>query len=123
MEKAGDHQIRKCLACSTRAPKVELVRVVWNGEQLVADLRQRMQGRGAYVHRARGCIERAREPKRWEHALRLGSGRLTRDALTAVQEILHAVLHEVVPGGEEPQGTRRLGIGKVSIGKVSKVRL
>lgn len=45
---------RTCLGCRQRAPKAELVRLAWNDQDgtVVVDHRQRLPGRGAYLHPA-----------------------------------------------------------------------
>jgi predicted RNA-binding protein YlxR (DUF448 family) len=47
--------VRTCVACRTRAPKSDLLRIVAGTEELVIDATA--TGRGAYVHRRPGCID------------------------------------------------------------------
>lgn len=56
---------RTCVACHTKRPKRDLVRVVRTTEgAVVIDERQKRNGRGAYLCTRRSC---------WEYALRRGT--------------------------------------------------
>ena len=63
--------IRMCVGCRQRAPKAELLRLVWNGGPVV-DVDQREPGRGAYLHRDVECLERAVRRRSMGRALRIG---------------------------------------------------
>ncbi len=54
--------VRTCVACRQEADKGELLRLVRDRETGVVrvDPTGRAPGRGAYLHREAGCIERAR---------------------------------------------------------------
>ena len=61
--------MRKCLGCNEMKPKKELVRVVRSPEGEVSlDLTGKKSGRGAYVCRDAGCLEKAIKSKRLERA-------------------------------------------------------
>jgi uncharacterized protein len=60
-----------CLGCRGRAPKAELLRLVWNGG-LVVDVGQTGPGRGAYLHRNVDCLEQAVRRRSMGRALRIG---------------------------------------------------
>ena len=63
--------IRMCVGCRQRAPKAELLRLVWNGGPVV-DVDQREPGRGVYLHRDVECLERAVRRRSMGRALRIG---------------------------------------------------
>ena len=48
--------IRQCGGCKTRRPVDELIRFVSQGDELIADLRRRRQGRGAHVCPSQRCV-------------------------------------------------------------------
>lgn len=50
--------VRTCIGCGARRPKVELVRVVADGERVAVDEAKRAAGRGAYVCDGR-CAQKA----------------------------------------------------------------
>ncbi len=61
---------RTCVGCRTRATVNELVRLVAASGGVELDQRQRLPGRGAWVHPRRDCIEIATRRKAWARALR-----------------------------------------------------
>jgi predicted RNA-binding protein YlxR (DUF448 family) len=62
--------IRMCVGCRQRAPKAELLRLVWN-EGPVVDVAQSEPGRGVYQHRDVECLERAARRRSMGRALRI----------------------------------------------------
>jgi hypothetical protein len=50
--------VRTCIGCGERAAQRELVRLRIEGERVVID-RERSGGRGAWLHPAPACLERA----------------------------------------------------------------
>lgn len=64
--------IRTCVGCGRRAPKKALMRLVIHrlDSEIELDLPARRGGRGAYLHREAGCIERGLEPRRLAKAFR-----------------------------------------------------
>lgn len=65
-----DATLRKCVVCSARKPKADLVRVgaePWS----VTSGEVKCNGRGAYVCRAGACIERAKDRKSIDRSLRV----------------------------------------------------
>jgi predicted RNA-binding protein YlxR (DUF448 family) len=48
-----------------------LLRVVGRGNEIVADPRARLPGRGAYLHLSRSCFEQAQRRKALGRALRM----------------------------------------------------
>jgi predicted RNA-binding protein YlxR (DUF448 family) len=63
--------VRTCVACRQEAGKGSLVRVVRRADGAAAvDATGRAQGRGAYLHRDRSCIEIARNKKALDRALK-----------------------------------------------------
>jgi hypothetical protein len=82
----GRQVTRTCVGCRSRADKSDLIRVVavddtfqpaprqMDGEradQVVPDVRGRLPGRGAYLHRDRTCLELAERRRAFGRALRL----------------------------------------------------
>ena len=62
--------IRQCLGCNEHRPKSEMIRVVRGPEGDVSlDIRGKKSGRGAYICRKAGCLNKARKSKRIERAL------------------------------------------------------
>ncbi|BDG02030.1 YlxR family protein [Anaeromyxobacter oryzae] len=62
--------IRTCVGCGGKAAQAELVRVVAAGSRVVVD-RARSGGRGAWLHAAAPCIERAVKRRAFGRALRV----------------------------------------------------
>lgn len=73
---------RTCVGCRTRTTKVDLLRVVVDGDEFVADPQGRLAGRGAYLHPNRECFELAVRRKALSRALRV-PGQTRLDRLTA----------------------------------------
>jgi predicted RNA-binding protein YlxR (DUF448 family) len=59
--------IRTCLACGAKQPKRELLRLVLSDGAVRRDERQRLPGRGAYVHQHEYELLK---PKRLQRAFR-----------------------------------------------------
>jgi predicted RNA-binding protein YlxR (DUF448 family) len=78
---------RSCLGCRRRARKHTLLRIVRseNGALLV-DPSGSAPGRGAYVHRDRGCVEAALVRDGLSRALRAGGERDGADRLRGMIE-------------------------------------
>src|SRR5581483_3249217 len=66
---------RSCVACRTKRPKAELLRVVRRpgsaDVELEVDLKQRLPGRGAYVCREAGCWQAGVARSGFDRALRV----------------------------------------------------
>ena len=61
--------LRRCSGCGEMKPKKELVRVVRDPEGAVSlDLTGKKSGRGAYVCRDLGCLQKARKARRIERS-------------------------------------------------------
>lgn len=72
MVKTRKIPVRTCVACQTKRPKRELVRVVRTPNlELVIDRKGKVSGRGAYVCASESCVEQALKSKRLERALDL----------------------------------------------------
>ncbi|HEX7188890.1 MAG TPA: YlxR family protein [Actinomycetes bacterium] len=63
--------VRTCVGCRERADASELLRVVARSGALVPDVGRRMPGRGAHLHRDRGCLELATRRRAFPRALRV----------------------------------------------------
>jgi predicted RNA-binding protein YlxR (DUF448 family) len=81
---------RTCIGCRATAPKSMLVRLgVADGGAVETD---GSSGRGAYVHRARGCVEAAMRPALLARALRKG---LSADEVGRLRERVEGELESV----------------------------
>lgn len=65
--------MRKCVACGTRRPKSELIRVVYNkhNKQVCLDKNGKMPGRGAYICPEKNCLLNARKANKFSRALKI----------------------------------------------------
>ncbi|MFJ7168775.1 YlxR family protein [Streptomyces globosus] len=61
---------RTCVGCRARAAKSELLRIVAVGDACVPDPRGTLPGRGAYVHPAAVCVDKAVRRRAFPRALR-----------------------------------------------------
>lgn len=69
--KAGKiYKVRTCVACRKRAARDTLLRVVLQDDQLIADERAVLPGRGAWVHPTRKCLTTAVTRRLFLRALR-----------------------------------------------------
>ena len=75
---------RMCAGSRERADKATLTRLVWNGaDSVMVDDRQRLPGRGVYVHS--GCVERALKVRAIARGLKRSlDGVALREALAAL---------------------------------------
>ena len=73
---------RTCVGCRTRAPAATLLRVVAQNGVAVPDLRRRLPGRGAHLHRDPACLVKAERRGALARALRV-AGPLDLTALRA----------------------------------------
>lgn len=87
--------IRTCVGCRTRANKCELIRLVQQSGSVIIDRRQRLPGRGAWVHEA--CIEQAIRRRAIARALRV-AGDLDVAGLRVVDEDSHQPAGSIDPG-------------------------
>lgn len=63
---------RKCIACSERSDKKALIRIVKNKEnEIFLDPTSKANGRGAYVCRELGCLEKAIKSKALNRAFKM----------------------------------------------------
>ncbi len=61
---------RKCVGCKEMKPKKELIRVLRTPDgQILFDENGKMNGRGAYVCRNAGCMEKALRNRELERSL------------------------------------------------------
>jgi uncharacterized protein len=64
---------RTCVGCGERTAKLQLIRLVATGDQIVPDVASRLPGRGVYLHPNLACLERAQRRKALSRALRLSA--------------------------------------------------
>ena len=111
---------RTCVVCRKSAAKDELVRVVFGKNGLELDLRNRLPGRGAYIHRSASCGRAKGLVDRLCYSISKGSSKKDSSVgsagkLTTEQRAkFDAALVELV-GGEsgKPPVKKRFGIGKI----------
>jgi uncharacterized protein len=72
--------VRTCVGCGAKAPQGELVRLKAEGERVVVD-HARTGGRGAWLHAADPCLERAVKRRALPRALRADGARADAAAL------------------------------------------
>ena len=79
--------MRMCVGCREMKPKKELMRVVHGPDGSVsADVTGRKPGRGAYVCKAKACVEKALKQKQFERAFECAISEETKAALLAAAE-------------------------------------
>ena len=62
--------MRQCMGCREKKPKKELIRIVRTPEgEVKVDLKDRMDGRGAYICRSEECLKKAVASRALERAL------------------------------------------------------
>lgn len=62
---------RTCIACRTKKQKSELIRMVVRNGEIVKDLRQKLEGRGAYICDNEQCLEIAIKSNKLKRALKI----------------------------------------------------
>ncbi len=100
--------VRSCLVCRQRAPKHELLRIVWKGT-LVWDRAHGLPGRGAYLHPRAQCWRRMNEVRRWKQALRIATD-LTGADVANLQEQVRGMIDDQPP---VTSGSRRASPPKI----------
>ena len=78
---------RMCIACRSMKPKSELLRLVNDGGNVVLDISQKLEGRGAYICRNRDCINAAKKRRA-----------LSRHFKTAVSDEVYDTVGAVIDG-------------------------
>ncbi len=93
---------RTCCACRSKSDKRSLARLVSAEGLLVWDERQRLQGRGGYVHLAPQCVSKIAQPGRWEKLLHLEPGSLSAAQVSEVARALATFVNSKV-GADAPR--------------------
>ncbi|OXM71996.1 YlxR family protein [Amycolatopsis thermalba] len=70
-EHRGKTPVRTCVGCKKRAAAGELLRVVAQDGRLVADIRRRLPGRGAWLHPEPECLAKAERRRAFPRALKV----------------------------------------------------
>lgn len=78
--------VRKCSACKERADKSDLIRVVKNSDGVFIDVSGKADGRGAYIHKNKRCIELAKKKKVLNYAFKTAVSDEVYDALDSQLE-------------------------------------
>lgn len=71
MSKLGP--IRTCISCGKPSTKHELKRFVLVGNQVLYDQKQKLNGRGIYVHAYLSCLSKLADEKKIKRGFRLGA--------------------------------------------------
>ncbi len=84
--------LRRCVACGTRFPQRELIRVVKTPQgQVAVDPSYKAAGRGAYMCRLPACWEQVLKKNRLDHALR---GRMSPEEQHLLQEFAKEMVQQ-----------------------------
>lgn len=75
-----------CVACRTRHPKSQMLRVVRTGGKVFFDKTGESDGRGAYICPNEKCLERAIKSKAFSRALKCEVGDVTQQLRAAIVE-------------------------------------
>ena len=111
---ARKQPVRSCMVCRQRAEKAALLRIVWAGRP-VWDRRQRLPGRGGYVHAAAACVAGLGEKRRWERALGARAAGIESEDVAVLQLEIKAA-YGLVEQSAAPRGRKDLGgLGKVRL--------
>lgn len=68
--KQTDGPMRRCIGCRQSFPQDTLIRFTVRGDGIVADTDKKNEGRGFYLCRDRGCVEKAIKGKSFNRILR-----------------------------------------------------
>jgi len=86
---------RTCISCRRKRLQSELVRIRRDGAgRFDLDASGRGGGRGAYICRSVGCVERAADPKTLKHVFRLSGPLLSED----VDRLVRTLTDHIVSG-------------------------
>ncbi|MCD7882446.1 MAG: YlxR family protein [Lachnospiraceae bacterium] len=81
--------LRKCTGCQEMKNKKEMLRVLRTPEgEIVLDETGRKNGRGAYICRSLGCLEKARKNKGLERSLKVKIPEETYESLKKEIELI-----------------------------------
>ncbi len=85
---------RTCIGCRQVKTRAELVRIVRSSADgaVIADLRGKEKGRGAYVCSNKDCIGKAMEQQRLSKAFRIGPGLADRISLESIDRLKRDLL-------------------------------
>ena len=62
---------RTCIGCREKKYKQELIRIVCNkNNEISVDLKQRLEGRGAYICKNEECLKKVQKGNRLKNALK-----------------------------------------------------
>lgn len=84
MKEKKSFPIRRCVGCSQRSPKEELVRIVKSPDgNITIDCSGKSPGRGAYLCRNLECLKKARKKRRLEQNLK---GAISNEVFEAIEK-------------------------------------
>ena len=77
---------RMCIACRSMKPKHELFRVVKNGDNVIMDISQKLEGRGAYICKNENCVNAAKKRRALSRHFKTAIGDEFYDAVRKVMD-------------------------------------
>ncbi len=84
--------LRRCVACGTKLPQRELIRIVKTPQgQMTVDLGHKTAGRGAYLCHSLACWNQSLKKNRLDYALR---GRMSPEDRQLLQEYAEAMVQQ-----------------------------
>ncbi|MCB9029632.1 MAG: YlxR family protein [Deltaproteobacteria bacterium] len=98
--------VRRCIACRKRGPKEVFLRFVCITTGVLLDEKQKLPGRGAYLHRSYECLSKASDVKKWERAFRLGRGQVNKKQMV---DLVAACLSNLDLSKEIPESSTSQG--------------
>ncbi len=61
---------RTCIGCRQKRQKTELIRIINHNGSVQVDLKQKLEGRGAYICKNKKCFETIRKGNKLKNALK-----------------------------------------------------
>jgi predicted RNA-binding protein YlxR (DUF448 family) len=104
--------MRTCVGCRAKTLAAELLRVVVVDGELVPDLRRRLPGRGAWIHRSPECLRLAQRRRAFSRALRIPRGAQEPDVARLREHLASATQPADPDGGSAPVGTKKQEAGR-----------
>ena len=81
---------RTCMGCNSKRDKKDLIRIVKNNKnEIIVDETGKQEGRGAYICKEIGCLEKVIKSKRLEKVLEIN-----------LSDEIYEKLKNVINGGE-----------------------
>ena len=85
---------RQCIGCRLVKSKYELVRIVKDDENVEIDLTGKKNGRGAYICKSKGCLEKAFKSKALDRTFKMSVSNIIYSELENAMDSLGVNLDE-----------------------------